>query len=75
MNLLEKCNNCKLEECIECEYTWSDIAETSKNFISKDKIREKIKDIEKKIEFEYDDRVVVWLYKQKRALQDLLEEE
>ena len=28
MNLLEKCENCKLKECIECEYTYSDLKET-----------------------------------------------
>ena len=32
MNLLEKCKNCKLKECIECEYTWSDLKETIEHF-------------------------------------------
>lgn len=31
MNLLEKCKNCKLKECIECEYTWSNLKETIEN--------------------------------------------
>lgn len=33
MNLIEKCNNCDLKECIECEYTWSDLQQTIKPLV------------------------------------------
>lgn len=50
MNLLEKCNNCKLKECIECEYTWSDLKQTIEEFendyISKEKIMKYKKEAE-----------------------------
>lgn len=50
MNLLEKCKNCKLKECIECEYTWSDLKETieefEKDYISKEKIMKYKKEAE-----------------------------
>ena len=46
-----------------------------RNMIHKQKITKKIEELEEKIKFENDDRVIVWLYKQKRALEDLLKEE
>ena len=30
IKILNKCDNCKLKECIECEFTWADIQEVKK---------------------------------------------
>ena len=49
-NLIKKCKDCNLKECIGCEYSASDIEATFKNFVSKDKIRELISKIDADIE-------------------------
>lgn len=44
-DLVKKCEVCDFKECIGCEYSISDISATLKNFISKDKIKEKIEEL------------------------------
>ena len=46
-DLIRKCKDCNLKECIGCEYSASDIETTFKNFVSKDKIRELIEKLNK----------------------------
>lgn len=46
-----------------------------KNFISKQKIKDKIEEINKMIAYEHNDAVIIQLGKQKRVLQKLLESE
>ena len=41
----------------------------------KDKIKAKIEEIDRKIEFEQNEKVIIYLHKQKRVLQSLLEKE
>lgn len=38
-----------------------------------DKIKAKIEEIDREIKFEQNEKVIIWLYKQKRVLQSLLE--
>ena len=40
-----------------------------------DKIKAKIKELDKEIEFEQNEKVIIYLHKQKRVLQSLLKEE
>lgn len=44
-------------------------------YIPKSKIEEKIKEIKRKIECEENEKVLVWLHKQIRILEELLESE
>lgn len=44
------------------------------NCISKEKIKDKIEEIGEKIKYEENEKVVIYLYKQKNILQELLEE-
>lgn len=44
-DLVKKCEACDFKECIGCEYSISDIEATLNNFVSKDKIKEKIEEI------------------------------
>ena len=37
MDIIEKCNKCKLHECINCEHSWSDIEEIKQKLAEKDK--------------------------------------
>ena len=41
----------------------------------KSKVKEKIEEIDEKIKYENNEKVLIWLHKQKRVLQSLLEEE
>ena len=104
-NLIKKCDECKLKECINCEISWTDIVAVrrlvdaykeieeenkifalegsnialkihiDKNYISKSKIKEKIEELTQEIQFEENEKVVIWLHKQRKVLQDLLKGE
>lgn len=71
---LEKENN-RLEEQVEYDKTHIYTPQTIElNFISKSKIEDKIEEIDKKIKREENEKVVIYLYKQRKVLQELLEE-
>ena len=44
------------------------------NYISKEKVKDKIKEIGEKIKYEENEKVVIYLHKQKNILQELIEE-
>ena len=52
-----------------------DEPEFKANYISKQKIKDKMKDLEKKMEYEQNERALIHLQKQRKVLQELLEEE
>lgn len=54
-------------------YRQLDLEYTEKNFISKQKIKDKIEEIDERIKREENKKVVIYLHKQKRILQELLE--
>lgn len=66
----------RLEEQVEYDKTHIYTPQTIElNFISKSKIEDKIKEIDKKIKYEENEKVVIYLHKQKNILQELLESE
>ena len=72
-DLTKKCKDCNLKECIGCEYSASDLEITFKNFVSKDKIKDCLDDIEnyfENVSVPYED---IEFIKEKRN--DLLKEE
>lgn len=52
-----------------------DLDYVDNNYIPKSKVKEKIEEIDEKIKYENNEKVLIWLHKQKRVLQSLLEEE
>ena len=42
--LLNKCDNCKLKECIACEFTWTDIQKIKKYVKELESILDKVTD-------------------------------
>lgn len=42
MDIIEKCDKCKLHECINCEHSWSDIEEIKQKLAEKDKLIEEL---------------------------------
>ena len=49
-----------------------DLDYVDKNYISKQEIEDKIEEIEEKIKYEYNKKILVQLYKQRKVLQELL---
>jgi len=37
MDIIEKCDKCKLHECINCEHSWADVQELKQKLKEKDK--------------------------------------
>jgi len=67
--------NNRLEEQVEYDKTHIYTPQTIElNFISKSKIEDKIEEIDKKIKREENEKVVIYLHKQRKVLQELLEE-
>ena len=66
-NLINK--NKELEETLKDNWEFRD-----KCYIPKSKIKEKIEELKKKIKYEDNEKVIIWLHKQIRILQELLEE-
>lgn len=50
-------------------------ADKINNYIPVQKVKDKIKEIDKKIKYEENEKVVIYLHKQKNILQELLESE
>lgn len=46
---------------------------TSENYIPKSKVEETIEELNRKIKYEDNEKVIIWLHKQKKILQELLE--
>ena len=49
------------------------IEEAEQQYISVQKVKDKIEELNKKIENEENEKVIVWLHKQRRVLQELIE--
>lgn len=47
----------------------------SEVYIPKSKVKEKIEEIDEKIKYENNEKVLIWLHKQRKVLQDLLGKE
>ena len=59
--LLNKCDNCKLKECIGCEFTWTDIQKTRKyieELEQKQSILDKVTEECRKEMTEYEDSIL-----------------
>ena len=54
-DLLNKCDNCKLKECIACEFTYTDIQKIKKYVEETESILDKATDKLKEIRRELDD--------------------
>lgn len=68
--------NNRLEEQVEYDKTHIYTPQTIElNFISKSKVEDKIEEIAKKIKREENEKVVLYLHKQRKVLQELLEKE
>ena len=62
-DLLNKCNNCKLKECIACEFTYTDIQKIKK-YVEEteailDKVTEKLKEDIENAEKEKDTNIIL----------------
>ena len=52
-DLLNKCNNCKLKECIACEFTYTDIQKIKKYVEELESILDKVTDTLKEVYNKY----------------------
>lgn len=59
--LLNKCDNCKLKECIGCEFTWTDIQKIRKyiqELEQKESVLDKVTEECRKKMTEYEDSIL-----------------
>lgn len=63
-----------LKRITYCNELEKDLFENSSNYvIKKQKVKDKIEEIDEKIKYEDNEKVIIWLHKQKKILQELLE--
>ena len=63
----------KLAQTITDESLKEALEEFEKDYIPKSKIKEKIEELNRKIKYEDNEKVIIWLHKQRNILQELLE--
>lgn len=63
-----------LKRITYCNELEKDLFENGSNYvIPKEKVKDKIEEIDEKIKYEDNEKVIIWLHKQKKILQELLE--